>query len=150
MMKSYSTAGFLFFFLCAMSCNQLNSKTGERDESVSWEEEDTAVQKENAVVQLKDTAVHIAIAKTDNVGNKDTAYLPPSQTINIGSTKPEDVVKFAESLMGTPYVYASSNPSVGFDCSGFITYVFNHFKIAVPRSSVDFTNVGKTVPVGEA
>jgi cell wall-associated NlpC family hydrolase len=47
-------------------------------------------------------------------------------------------------------VYASTNPKVGFDCSGFITYVFNHFGIAVPRSSVDFTGVGKTIPVPEA
>jgi cell wall-associated NlpC family hydrolase len=39
---------------------------------------------------------------------------------------------------------------VGFDCSGFITYVFNHFKIAVPRSSIDFTNVGKDIPVENA
>ena len=48
--------------------------------------------------------------------------------------------------MGTPYLYASSDPAKGFDCSGFITYVFNHFGIAVPRSSVDFTDVGLEVP----
>ena len=59
-------------------------------------------------------------------------------------------VAYAESLFGTPYRYASTDPKVGFDCSGFITYVFNHFGIKVPRSSIDFTNVGKEVAVPEA
>lgn len=86
----------------------------------------------------------------DNVRNKDTALLPPSQKINIGAVQPEAVVAFAESLTGVPYVYASTNPKTGFDCSGFITYVFNHFNIAVPRSSIDFTDVGKTVAVADA
>jgi len=61
-----------------------------------------------------------------------------------------ELVEFARTLMGVPYKYASTDPSQGFDCSGFITYVFNHFNIQVPRSSVDFTNVGKEVDVRTA
>ena len=60
------------------------------------------------------------------------------------------IVSFAETLKGIPYLYASSDPSKGFDCSGFITYVFNHFGLDVPRSSVEFTDKGITVPVEEA
>ncbi len=90
------------------------------------------------------------MVKPDNAVNKDTALLPPARVIITGNTQPEEVVKFAESLMGTPYVYAATDPGVGFDCSGFITYVFNHFKIAVPRSSIDFTEVGRTVDVAQA
>lgn len=60
------------------------------------------------------------------------------------------LVDFAQTLLGVPYRYASSNPLAGFDCSGFITYVFNHFHIAVPRSSVDFTNTGKEVTIQNA
>ncbi len=66
--------------------------------------------------------------------------------INTGSIIPDSVVAFGKSLVGTPYLYASADPANGFDCSGFITYVFNHFGIAVPRSSVDFTNVGVEIP----
>ena len=68
------------------------------------------------------------------------------QEINTGSTVPDSLVAFGKSLVGTPYLYASSDPANGFDCSGFITYVFNHFGIAVPRSSVDFTDVGIEIP----
>ncbi|MCH5596742.1 C40 family peptidase [Niabella ginsengisoli] len=60
------------------------------------------------------------------------------------------IVDFAETLQGIPYLYASSDPSKGFDCSGFITYVFNHFGLDVPRSSVEFTNKGITVPKEKA
>lgn len=87
---------------------------------------------------------------SDNLRNADTALLPPTQKINTGAVQPQELMAFAETLVGTPYVYASTNPARGFDCSGFITYVFNHFKIAVPRSSVDFTPVGQTVPVEQA
>ncbi len=58
------------------------------------------------------------------------------------SVSPQEVVAFAKTLIGTKYVFGCSAPATGFDCSGFITYVFNHFNIDVPRSSVDFTNEG--------
>jgi cell wall-associated NlpC family hydrolase len=70
--------------------------------------------------------------------------------INTGNTKPGELLDYAKSLIGTPYRYGSVNPKVGFDCSGFITHVFNHFNIAVPRSSIDFTHVEKQINVEEA
>ena len=70
--------------------------------------------------------------------------------INTNNTAPEDLVAYAETLTGIPYKYGSSDPRQGFDCSGFITYVFNHFGTAVPRSSIDFTNVERKVMPREA
>ena len=67
-----------------------------------------------------------------------------------GSVNPDALVGFAETLVGTPYCYASTDPGRGFDCSGFINYVFNHFNIKVPRSSRDFTNLGTEVKIPEA
>ncbi|MER3497639.1 MAG: hypothetical protein C4308_02845 [Chitinophagaceae bacterium] len=49
-----------------------------------------------------------------------------------------------------PYVYGSADPRVGFDCSGFITYVFNHFRVKVPRSSREFAKIGKTISLENA
>lgn len=68
----------------------------------------------------------------------------------IAAVTPHELVGFAKTLTGVPYLYASADPAQGFDCSGFITYVFNHFHITVPRSSVDFTNVGREVTMREA
>ncbi len=70
---------------------------------------------------------------------------PPNNKIPVDA-----IVDFAETLEGTPYLYASSDPQKGFDCSGFITYVFNHFGFSVPRSSVEFTNRGTPVMPDEA
>ncbi|HEX2608837.1 MAG TPA: C40 family peptidase [Flavisolibacter sp.] len=77
-------------------------------------------------------------------------HLPSKEgAIDTKGIRPEQIVSFAKTLIGTPYLYGSSNPSYGFDCSGFITYVFRNFGISVPRSSIDFTNVGTTIPIQE-
>lgn len=75
---------------------------------------------------------------------------PFYDSINTGNTRPAELIVFAKTLIDVPYKYASVDPSQGFDCSGFITYIFNHFDIAVPRSSVGFTNMGKTVDLQNA
>jgi cell wall-associated NlpC family hydrolase len=59
-------------------------------------------------------------------------------------------VKYAKTLMGTPYLYGSADPEKGLDCSGFINAVSNHFGIKVPRSSVEFTNMGSSVDINSA
>lgn len=80
----------------------------------------------------------------------DPTIYKEGQEIKTGSAIPDSLVAFGKSLVGTPYLYASSDPAKGFDCSGFITYVFNHFGIAVPRSSVDFTDRGTEIPTNFA
>ena len=95
----------------------------------------------------------------NEVTKKDTIVKPPvavftfpmgTQRINTGSTTPEELLVYAKTLIGIPYKYASTDPAVGFDCSGFITYVFNHFNIVVPRSSIDFTNVEREISLADA
>jgi cell wall-associated NlpC family hydrolase len=53
-----------------------------------------------------------------------------------------EIIRFAKKLLGTPYRFASSNPIKGFDCSGFVNYVYKNFKINLPRSSVGFGALG--------
>ncbi len=55
----------------------------------------------------------------------------------------EELISFAKKYLGTPYHYASSNPKKGFDCSGFVNFVFNNFHVSLPRSSRDFKSMGK-------
>jgi len=54
-----------------------------------------------------------------------------------------DIIRFAKKLLGTPYRFASSNPKKGLDCSGFVKYVFEKYKINLPRSSKSYDAVGK-------
>ena len=88
--------------------------------------------------------------RKDQMTNKDTLSVVVGEVVDTKKVHPEDLTKFAETLISIPYHYGSTDPQKGFDCSGLITYVFNHFGIEVPRSSIDFTNVGKEIPVTSA
>jgi len=92
------------------------------------------------------------IAKKDSISVQPSEVIPPAirDQVFITSVPPDSIVTFAKTLIGVPYLYASTDPAKGFDCSGFITYVFNHFNIAVPRSSVDFTNYGSDITLEKA
>jgi cell wall-associated NlpC family hydrolase len=49
------------------------------------------------------------------------------------SISPEKVLKVASKYVGTPYIFGGSNPR-GFDCSGYILYVFAQFGISLRHS----------------
>ncbi|HWB27972.1 MAG TPA: C40 family peptidase [Chitinophagaceae bacterium] len=104
--------------------------------------------REEAAARRNDSNAVTADTLQNNGNTNQRANIPAN--VNTGSTTPAQLMQFAEMQIGIPYVYGSSNPRVGFDCSGFITYVFNHFNIPVPRSSAGFTNVGKTINVSNA
>lgn len=55
------------------------------------------------------------------------------------------IIAYAKKYLGTPYVYASSNPEKGFDCSGFVSYVFSNFGLTLPRSSSGYKNLGTSL-----
>lgn len=71
------------------------------------------------------------------------------QNIQIVKTQTEinrdSLIVYAKKYLGTPYVYASSNPKKGFDCSGFVSYVFSNFGMTLPRSSSGYKNLGKAL-----
>lgn len=71
----------------------------------------------------------------------------PAHTIDTKNVSPSDLVNFAETLIGVKYKYGGESVQNGFDCSGFVNYVFSHFNISVPRVSFDFTNAGEEVPI---
>lgn len=66
------------------------------------------------------------------------------------ATKANDILDFAKSMIGVRYRYASSNPDRGFDCSGFVSYVFGNFGFKVPRSSPEFASTGVPVKLSQA
>lgn len=61
------------------------------------------------------------------------------------SIKSDSVLLFSKKYIGTHYCYGNCSPKGGFDCSGFIYFVFSHFNIKVPRSSIDYNSFGKTI-----
>ena len=59
------------------------------------------------------------------------------------------VLEMAISLEGVTYLPAGKSPN-GFDCSGFVYYVFKNHNIALPASSRMYDDVGKTVSLKDA
>ena len=54
-------------------------------------------------------------------------------------------MRFALAQRGTAYCYAGTSPATGFDCSGFVQYVFNHFGVEVPHSTALLIGAGRPV-----
>jgi lipoprotein Spr len=59
----------------------------------------------------------------------------------------DSLLIFAKKQLGVKYKYGSTNPKAGFDCSGFVYYVFGHFNVRVPRASMDYEKTGEIIPV---
>jgi cell wall-associated NlpC family hydrolase len=55
------------------------------------------------------------------------------------------LVGFARHLVGTRYVYGGSSPHTGFDCSGFVRYVYGHFGLSLPHSSYAQFGLGRRI-----
>jgi len=84
--------------------------------------------------------------------NKLIRQLPEQkekQEVTVGAT-PNKLLEFAKTMLGIRYRSASSSPSRGFDCSGFVNYVFSNFGFKVPRSSRDFAASGESKKLEDA
>ena len=93
--------------------------------------------------------------KTTSVSKKRDSILVQAVPFDIETSGfkkiTDDLIWFARQQLGTPYKYASADPkNGGLDCSGFLYYVFSHFKIKIPRSSKDYMNYGKPINKNEA
>jgi cell wall-associated NlpC family hydrolase len=98
-------------------------------------------------MRLKLLFIVLALLLTSTIESKNKESNSESEhVVNAPiNTIRTELVEFAKNLIGTPYRYASSNPVKGFDCSGFVNYVFKKYNINVPRSSVSFGSIGKAL-----
>ena len=55
------------------------------------------------------------------------------------------VLNTADDYLGTRYVYGGTTPD-GFDCSGFVQYVFRRHGVMLPRTSRQMAQAGETLP----
>jgi cell wall-associated NlpC family hydrolase len=57
------------------------------------------------------------------------------------------VLATAKRYLGTRYRYGGENPGSGFDCSGFVHYVFGRNGVELPRTSRQQATAGRPVPL---
>jgi cell wall-associated NlpC family hydrolase len=65
-----------------------------------------------------------------------TSTTPAPTTVSIPTSSTIPVVEMAKTLLGVPYSWGGSSSS-GFDCSGFIHYVFNQTGMKIGRYSTE-------------
>lgn len=64
--------------------------------------------------------------------------------------KAQDVIISALSLTGIKYKFGGNSPETGFDCSGFVRYVFhNAANLTLPPTARAISQLGKTVKKDE-
>ncbi len=91
------------------------------------------------------TRAYCSSREIDRILERNKAIVKSTPIKNMVSLE-ESIVSFGMKLLGTPYITAGSGKN-GFDCSGFVYYVFKHFEIQVPRSSSQFKNFGKEIAI---
>lgn len=115
------------------------------------------------IVQAGDSLWSIAVNHRTTVdaikslNNLTDEFLQVGQTLNIKgtainpnvsrsgeATNGRRVITLAANYLGVPYKYGGTSPS-GFDCSGFVQYVFKQVKINLPRTAAGQYQVGTAV-----
>ena len=101
----------------------------------------------------------ITVVAVDASGNKatqtfrlDVEEKPVYYPVHYGvAANPQgnDVVSIAYSLLGMPYIANSAGP-YGFDCSGFVSYVYSCVGTSITRSSYSQQYVGTGVSYADA
>ena len=69
----------------------------------------------------------------------------PEYDPNLASSKYGHVVPIALQYLGIPYVWGGSSPS-GFDCSGFVMYVYAQIGVSLPHHAASMWSYGSYVP----
>lgn len=77
-------------------------------------------------------------------GNKRKVNPSASRGGSRDSSLGERIIATAKEYIGTNYRYGG-NTSKGFDCSGFVQFIYKQHNIAVPRTSLDQAKAGEKV-----
>ncbi|MDF2839355.1 MAG: cell wall-associated hydrolase, invasion-associated protein, partial [Clostridia bacterium] len=74
------------------------------------------------------------------VSRGNVTRTPSNAAADLGT----EIVSFAKKQLGVKYVWGGTTPK-GFDCSGFIKYVYDHFDIKIERVSSSQATQGVAV-----
>lgn len=99
-----------------------------------------------ALAKQDDTSQHIGVLTQNIRGEAIEFFVDDSTEAADSSSSAQKIIDTALSLSGIPYRSGGSTPQTGFDCSGFVRYVFNQaVNITLPASAKNIAHVGKVV-----
>jgi cell wall-associated NlpC family hydrolase len=102
-----------------------------------------AAQREQArlTAQLEPDVTEDADPGSFDFGSETPAFTPPPPD----GSRASQVIAIAMQYLGVPYVWGGASPATGFDCSGFVMYVFAQIGVALPHHAA--AQYGYGVPV---
>jgi len=97
--------------------------------------------------QIKDLVLKEEQAKKAQAAQAASlsAKLSPTRGSLLAPATSNALIAYAYGFMGTTYVWGGTSPSPGFDCSGFLQYVYAHFGVRISRTTYTQINEGKSV-----
>ena len=77
---------------------------------------------------------------------REGAYEPEKAvTRSLGSEPGKEIATYALTFVGSPYSWGGNSPATGFDCSGFVQYIFSQYGYTTSRIANDVLADGKHV-----
>jgi peptidoglycan DL-endopeptidase LytE len=70
------------------------------------------------------------------------------RTADRASASAAGVLATGDEYVGTRYTYGGESPVAGFDCSGFVQYVYSRHGVELPRTSREQGSAGSRLPPG--
>lgn len=87
-----------------------------------------------------------AIASRSGIAEDSTMAAPNNSDV---SSVRGQVVEYSKKFLGVKYVYGGNSPSQGFDCSGYVKYVFGNFGVSLERVAASQANQGTRISKGD-
>jgi cell wall-associated NlpC family hydrolase len=100
--------------------------------------------------QAKIAAQQAAIAKSQQLAQQARTQTDSTAGFGTGLSggKRSQIVKYASTLKGTPYVWGGESfKEGGFDCSGLVQYVYGKMGVKMPRVSQQQATMGKVTNI---